>query len=119
MINAKVYRSKEGLIRSFILSGHAEFAEHGKDLVCAGASAVTFGAVNAVLSLTEIEPLIEQGGEGGYLRVKLPSDLDKSISDKVQLLLEGMLVSLQTIERDYEQYISVSILNEAGGETSC
>ncbi len=108
MINAKIYRSNEGLITSFTLSGHAEFDEYGKDIVCAGASAVTFGAVNAVLSLTKIEPQIDQGGEGGYLHVKLPSNLDQSTSDKVQLLLEGMLVSLQTIERDYGQYISVS-----------
>ncbi|WP_175639831.1 ribosomal-processing cysteine protease Prp [Metabacillus schmidteae] len=108
MINARIYRSNEGLITSFTLSGHAEFDEYGKDLVCAGASAVTFGAVNAVLSLTNIEPQIDQGGEGGFLQVKLPSKLDQSISDKVQLLLEGMVVSLQTIERDYGQYISVS-----------
>lgn len=111
MINAKIYRSNEGLITSFVLSGHAEFDEHGKDLVCAGTSAVTFGAVNAVLSLTNIEPQIDQGGDGGYLHVKLPSNLDKSTSDKVQLLLEGMLVSLQTIERDYGQYISITITN--------
>lgn len=111
MINAKIYRSNEGLITSFILSGHAEFAEHGKDLVCAGASAVTFGAVNAVLSLTNIEPQIEQGEDGGYLHVKLPANLDQSTSDKVQILLEGMLVSLQTIEREYGQYISISIMN--------
>ncbi|MBU7593729.1 ribosomal-processing cysteine protease Prp [Metabacillus halosaccharovorans] len=108
MINARIYRSNEGLITSFTLSGHAAFDEYGKDIVCAGASAVTFGAVNAVLSLTNIEPQIDQGGEGGFLQVKLPSNLDRSTSEKVQLLLEGMVVSLQTIERDYGQYISVS-----------
>ncbi|MCM3165018.1 MULTISPECIES: ribosomal-processing cysteine protease Prp [Bacillaceae] len=108
MINAKIYRSNEGLITAFILSGHAEFDEYGKDIVCAGASAVTFGAVNAVLSLTNIEPQIDQGGEGGYLKVEIPENLDASTSDKVQLLLEGMVVSLQTIEREYGQYISVT-----------
>jgi len=108
MINANIYRSNKGLITSFTLSGHAEFDEYGKDIVCAGASAVTFGAVNAVLSLTNIEPQIDQGGDGGFLQVKLPSNLDQSTSDKVQLLLEGMVVSLQTIEREYGQYISVS-----------
>lgn len=111
MINAKIYRSKDGLIKSFILSGHAGFAEYGKDTVCAGASAVTFGAVNAVLVLTQIEPLIEQGEDGGYLRVELPENLDESTNNKVQLLLEGMVVSLQTIERDYGQYMKVSIIN--------
>ena len=34
--------------QSFTMSGHADFAEHGQDLVCAGASAVSFGAINAI-----------------------------------------------------------------------
>lgn len=111
MINAKIYRSNDGLITSFILSGHADFDEHGKDIVCAGASAVTFGAVNAVIALTNIEPLIDQGKDGGYLKVVLPENLDQETSSNVQLLLEGMLISWQTIERDYGQYMKVSIIN--------
>ena len=31
------------------LSGHADFARKGQDFVCAGASAVAFGSVNAIL----------------------------------------------------------------------
>jgi len=39
-------------ITGFEMSGHADFADHGQDLVCAGASAVSFGAVNAIMGLT-------------------------------------------------------------------
>ena len=35
-----------------------------QDIVCAGASAVSFGAVNAIHELTGITPEIEQGEEG-------------------------------------------------------
>ena len=38
-----------------------------KDIVCAGASAVSFGAINAVHALTGVTPEIEQG-EDGFLR---------------------------------------------------
>lgn len=69
MINARIYRSNEGLITSFTLSGHAAFDEYGKDIVCAGASAVTFGAVNAVLSLTNIEPQIDQGEKEDFYKL--------------------------------------------------
>ncbi|WP_138415548.1 ribosomal-processing cysteine protease Prp [Aquibacillus sediminis] len=107
MIKVSIYRNNES-IDAFELSGHAESGPHGHDLVCAGVSAVSFGAVNAVIKLCEIEPMIDQGGEGGYLRVELPSNLEQAIRDKAELLLEGMLVSLETIERDYGQYISIS-----------
>lgn len=107
MIQFTVYR-KQKKIYAFELSGHADSVSEGFDLVCAGVSAVSFGAVNAVIRLCEIEPEIEQAGkEGGYLRVELPYNLDIATQDKAQLLLEGMKVSLETIEREYGSYISI------------
>ncbi|MRX71414.1 ribosomal-processing cysteine protease Prp [Bacillus lacus] len=108
MIRAGFNRSKDGYIRSFTLTGHAEFAEHGKDLVCAGASAVVFGSVNAVAALTGVEPDIELADEkGGYFSCRIPGNLEKEASAQIQLLLEGLVVSLQTIEADYGEYIQV------------
>lgn len=67
MIHAKVTRARSNKdILGFEMSGHANFAEHGQDLVCAGASAVAFGAVNAVMKLTGIEPVIDLGEDGGF-----------------------------------------------------
>lgn len=98
-------------ITSFTLSGHADFAKKGSDIVCAGVSAVSFGTVNAIMSLTDVEPEIEQGKEGGYLRCVIPENLSPESKEKVQLLLNGMLISLQTIERDYGKYMKI-ILNQ-------
>ncbi|ETP68917.1 hypothetical protein G159_10175 [Planococcus glaciei CHR43] len=92
---------------SFEMSGHADFAEHGQDLVCAGASAVSFGAVNAILELTKIEPQIQQESSG-YLKVVFPDRLDEKTEEQVQLLVRAMIVSLKTIEQDYGQYIKIT-----------
>ncbi|GIO27670.1 ribosomal-processing cysteine protease Prp [Ornithinibacillus bavariensis] len=106
MIKVTVYRDNNQ-IKSFELSGHAESGPYGYDLVCAGVSAVSFGAVNAVLKMTDIELEIEQGHEGGYLRVSIPDSVDEGLMEKAQLLFEGMIVSLETIERDYNQFITI------------
>ncbi|WP_338750411.1 ribosomal-processing cysteine protease Prp [Bacillus sp. FJAT-52991] len=108
MIRVNISKHPSGKISSFTMEGHAEFAEHGKDLVCAAATAVSFGALNAILSLTEADLQIDQGKEGGFLRCIVPDQLSESEQEKVQLLLEGMLVSLQTIERDYGEYIKIN-----------
>ncbi|KMY54894.1 hypothetical protein AC623_13910 [Bacillus sp. FJAT-27231] len=108
MIQVDIARQPSGRISSFTMEGHAEFAEHGKDLVCAGATAVSFGALNAIISLTDAKLGIEQGEEGGLLRCLVPEDLPVDIDEKVQLLLEGMVVSLQTIEREYSKYINIT-----------
>ncbi|WP_010098995.1 ribosomal-processing cysteine protease Prp [Ornithinibacillus scapharcae] len=106
MINVTVYRDNNQ-IKSFELSGHAESGPYGYDLVCAGVSAVSFGAVNAVLKLTDIDLAIEQGSEGGYLRVTIPDSVNPELMERAQILFEGMIVSLETIERDYKKFITI------------
>ncbi|WP_182200465.1 ribosomal-processing cysteine protease Prp [Paraliobacillus salinarum] len=108
MIKVTIYRKSDKKVYAFELSGHAESGPAGHDLVCAAVSAVSFGSVNAVIKLCEIEPIIGQGGEGGYLHVELPEKLTTETRRRAELLLEGMIVSLETIERDYGRYITIS-----------
>ncbi|MDS9471319.1 ribosomal-processing cysteine protease Prp [Sporosarcina pasteurii] len=105
MIKVKIEKGQSDRIKSFEMSGHAHFAEHGKDLVCAGASAVSFGALNAVIALTGNTPIIDQGTDGGYLRVVFSED--EIENDDIQLIIKAMIVSLQTIEQDYGQHIKI------------
>lgn len=106
MIVVKVFH-ENNKITAFELSGHAESGPYGYDLVCAGVSAVSFGTVNAIDSLCKIDLKIEQADEGGYLHVSIPSDINQELSEKVQLLLDGMIISLETIEREYSQFIKI------------
>ncbi|MCU9592883.1 ribosomal-processing cysteine protease Prp [Caldibacillus thermolactis] len=108
MINVTIVRKDDGQISSFTVEGHANFDMYGSDIVCAGVSAVTFGAINAVEALTSCIPTVEQGGEGGYLYCEVPKDLPAEEEEKVQLLLSGMIVSLQTIEESYSDYIKIT-----------
>ncbi|MBS4199803.1 ribosomal-processing cysteine protease Prp [Bacillus sp. FJAT-49732] len=107
MIFVNVEKTYDGKIRSFTMDGHADFADKGKDIVCAGASAVAFGSVNAIIALTGIEPEIEQS-ETGFLKCSFHTESTDESFNQVQLLLEGMIISLQTIERDYQDYIKIT-----------
>ncbi|MBS4191454.1 ribosomal-processing cysteine protease Prp [Bacillus sp. FJAT-49705] len=107
MINITINRKSSGMIQSFTISGHAFFAKRGNDIVCAGVSAVSVGAINAVHALTGITPEIEQNKDG-FLHCVIPADLPESTNEKIQLLLEGMVVSLQTIEEEYGQHIKMT-----------
>ena len=98
---------KNNEISAFTISGHANSGPYGYDLVCAAVSAVTFGAVNTVLELAKINLEIDQAGEGGYLAVNLPPNGTSDQKQKAQLIFEAMLVSLETIEREYSQFIQI------------
>jgi uncharacterized protein len=106
MIHVQINRSSDRIL-SFKMDGHAEFAEYGQDIVCAGASAVSFGAINAIMALTQVEPVIKQS-KSGMLECIIPKGLPEDQDHKVQLLLQGMIVSLQTIEQEYGEYIKIN-----------
>jgi len=108
MINVTIDKNQSNDILSFEMKGHADFAEHGKDLVCAAATAVSFGAVNAIAELTKVIPDVKQGQDGGFLKVSFSEDLVPKTNEQVQLIVQAMIVSLQTIEKDYGQYIKIT-----------
>jgi len=107
MIKISINR-QDGHISSFEISGHANSGPYGYDLVCAAVSAISFGSVNAVLKLSKLELQIEQA-ENGYLHVDIPHEqINIENFSKAQLIFEAMIISLQTIEREYEQFIRIS-----------
>jgi len=108
MIRITIEREADGRIRAFTMDGHAEFAKRGQDIVCAGASAVSFGTINAIEALAGVRLHVSLGSDGGYLRCELPELEEAATAEKVQLLLEAMVVSLKTIERDYGKFIRVT-----------
>lgn len=106
MIRVHVDRDREsGAILAFRIDGHALFAEKGKDIVCAGVSAVTVGTVNAVESVigVELDALMDEG----KLHVSVPADIPADRYGSLQLLLESMVVMLQTIEESYGAHIRI------------
>ena len=105
MIRIIIERGHDGFIRSFSVKGHADFAEHGKDIVCAGVSTVTVGTVNAAEALLGI--VLECKMTDGFLKASVPSGLDGGKPEKLQLLLESMVVMLQSIEESYSDYITI------------
>lgn len=106
MVEITISRSiADRSIRGFSVEGHADYAESGKDIVCAGVSAVTVGTVNAIESLTGVE--LDSQMNSGLLHVLVPLEMKADVNDKVQLLLESMVVMLQSIEESYGTYITM------------
>lgn len=105
MIKVMITRNSDGTIDSFTVKGHANFAKHGEDIVCAGVSAVTVGTVNAIEQLTGIELVSKM--QDGFVSGGVPKLLESPQSEHVQLLLESMIVSLKTIEDSYGTYLQI------------
>ncbi|SDD23665.1 hypothetical protein SAMN02799630_02948 [Paenibacillus sp. UNCCL117] len=105
MIRIKISRGADGRIVRFQVDGHAQYDERGKDIVCAGVSAVTVGTVNAVEALTGVQ--LNARMKHGLLSADIPAQTDADTEHKMQLLLEGMVVMLQSIQQSYGAYITM------------
>ncbi|MBN2984842.1 MULTISPECIES: ribosomal-processing cysteine protease Prp [Cohnella] len=114
MITVNIFRKADGRIERFAVTGHAKYADPGRDIVCAGVSAVTIGAVNAIEKLTGLVPDAEV--VSGFLSATAPAGEDEERNGQVQLLLEGMLVALQSIADEYGKYVKIKekIANKGG-----
>lgn len=107
MITVTINSDENRKSYGFEISGHALSDVYGRDLVCAGASAVAFGTVNAIHHITGIEPQIQQGAEGGYLKVTLPTDLDSETDEKLQVILNTMVTQFYTMTASYSEFIEL------------
>ena len=87
---------------SLLVSGHSNYDEHGKDIVCAGVSAVVTGGLNALI--IENKNKISYRVNDGYVNVDV-LDID---DDKLQIIMDVIVVQLKTIEESYKKYVKIS-----------
>jgi hypothetical protein len=92
-------------IVSFAVSGHADYAKRGRDIVCAGVSAVTVGTVNAIEAVAGVA--LPASMRDGWVQSDIPMQADSSVDERVQLLLEGMAVMIDTIRQSYGKYVAI------------
>lgn len=110
MIIAKIYRDENNYIKGYSLSGHANYDEYGKDIVCAAISAL---AQTALLSLVEVCGLEEKEIEysidenTGLLDVVLPNNIEATILEKTQIVLKSLVVGINSIIENYPEYINL------------
>ena len=90
------------------IKGHADFGEYGKDLVCAGVSAVATGICNALAKKGFLEEkkcaIILKNGN---------IMIDVYENDEImQVILETLVISLESFTEDYHQYIKITYEEE-------
>ena len=87
------------------MSGHAEYNDSGKDIVCAAASALVINAVNSIERFTDDETSCVSDGESGEITFRF----SQIPSHDAALLLDSMILGLEEIEdsSQHEEYIDI------------
>lgn len=106
MIKADFIENANQDIRQFTISGHAEFDEPGKDIVCSAVTALSFSTINSIDELLDMNFDLEMNQtDGGYLKATFKDHLS---DDKLQLLLESLYLGLFSIQDEYADYLRLN-----------
>ncbi|MBQ2406428.1 MAG: ribosomal-processing cysteine protease Prp [Lachnospiraceae bacterium] len=106
MTTITIYKSKSGRFKRFTCSGHSGYAEFGNDIVCASISILVINCINSLEELANEEMSITENEEDGYIDCIFTND----INDKSKLLLESMILGLNSIaEQCGKKYLRLKI----------
>ena len=100
MIKVLVYKMHKETKR-IVIKGHADSAPKGQDLVCAGVSSIAIGIMNALDELVKDECIFQI--EEGFIQIEVKNNH----CEKTQLILEILLIQLQTMSQSYKNYIQI------------
>ena len=82
------------------VSGHAGYAETGKDIVCAGVTVLVENLIDSIEGLTSdtIQYEISPGRADIYY---------KNLSEAGKLLVDSFFLGICSIERDFPEYVKI------------
>ncbi len=82
------------------ISGHAGYAEPGKDIVCAGVTALTQTLIQSIENLTDDK--IEYRISPGKVEVEY-----RNLSEKSKTLVDSFFVGICLIAEEFPEYVKV------------
>ncbi len=96
----KVIVSKENnKIKKVVMSGHANYDEYGKDIVCASASSIVITTINSIIEINK-----------NWINYALDEKLILELNEHNEILdklVDNMLNMLQELANDYQKNISI------------
>lgn len=101
MIKVRFVVAEEGKISGFSVEGHSDFAEHGKDIVCAGVSSL------ALTALLGIEKHLHREMDYDIASGKLCMKLKGAPDDLTEAILKTMLLGIERIADQYPKDVRI------------
>lgn len=107
MLQVRVVRASDGAVLALVAFGHTGFDRKGRDIVCAGASAVLHTAVLGVTRVARVEAAVRAGD--GHLELRLAPEArsDGPSWQQAQAVLEAAVAGLREIGARYPGHIQL------------
>lgn len=107
MVKVILFQNEQAQFLGFQVLGHAGYADHGEDIVCAAISAVVQTTAIGIMERLQL-PVDFAMDEGDLMLKMMQPNQDAS------LLIDTMCLGLESIASEYPNYIQIR--NENGGK---
>lgn len=110
MIHVRIRYQKDS-VSHIDVTGHSGYEDSGKDIVCAGISALTIALINGMTEVLHYqESSILEEYSAGVTRIKVPSfekETDNKKKNGLEVLLQTYLINVRLIEKTYGDFVEV------------
>ncbi len=102
-----VFEKKEDKIVGFNISGHAEYDESGKDIVCAAVSMLVYNTIDTMTDLLKLKDYIEYKIDNDLITFKLIKELDEEQEKSFNLIMKKLELGVISTVESYNKYIEL------------
>ncbi len=103
MINVKFFHSQNGVPSGFSFKGHAGYAAHGSDIVCAAISSVAYMTANTIIEIMGVEADVTVKDDG-EMTLKVPEES----AEKTKELLLGLELHINELKKQYPKNVTIT-----------
>lgn len=105
MTEIEIFYNKGKVVR-YKAQGHAEYAEHGQDIVCAAISVAMQFPLGGMQEILDIMPRFEIDSDG-YLDVNMIGMEFSEKEKEVNVLLDTMVLMLKELSKSYPKHVKL------------
>ena len=92
--------TQDSMVKTLEVTGHADFGEHGQDIVCAACALVSVGLLNAIDEMCNGQCELLQEENRIYIEVK-------ENDERLQTALNVGIIQYKTLAEEFRKYIRV------------
>lgn len=105
MIKVKVFKKSSKI--GFVIKGHADYDENGRDIVCAAVSILSHTIYRSLCVNLDLEKDMDAEFKDGFMSLCL----NKS-NPQIDLLIDTFIEGIKSLEEDYEDFIKLTLEEE-------
>ncbi|MDE7260087.1 MAG: ribosomal-processing cysteine protease Prp [Lachnospiraceae bacterium] len=98
MTQITFYKTTAGEYQGFICDGHAGYAVHGEDIVCAAISVLVINTINSLEEITGEKIRVEADEETGTIRCHF---VNPPLKETSKVLMDSLVLGLTQVEKQY------------------